>query len=286
MNFSIRDKFNDVLSNNVVINDAYDLKENAKNMQKGNTNRLLRNLLIGSYCTMVLSFMASVIGYGDSGKYMLVVLVTNFIAVLINNLVFITFLKCTRKESLTLDDSVMYLKKIVTQVLCAILLTLCQTAITTLVLQITILIPTLNVISSIFISLIFTILQALSAYYIFDGETKVRTVLSKAFSIFSHNWRSVLMMSMLFVVWSYVFNVMFTQLLYSHIQQQQGINNIFHSLLQQHDYRNLLYMNLFYLVNYIIAGYLEIKILLGVSLLYNKNVKSSKKDKRVKKHAI
>lgn len=286
MNFSIRDKFNDVLSNNVVINDAYDLKENAKKMQKGNTNRLLRNLLIGSYCTMLLSFMASVIGYGDSGKYMLVVLVTNFIAVLINNLVFITFLKCTRKESLTLDDGVMYLKKIVTQVLCAILLTIAQTAITTCVLQITILIPTLNVISSIFISLIFTILQALSAYYIFDGETKVRTVLPKAFSIFSHNWRSVLMMSMLFVVWSYVFNVMFTQLLYSHIQQQQGINNIFHSLLQQHDYRNLLYMNLFYLVNYIIAGYLEIKILLGVSLLYNKNVKSSKKNKRKKKQAI
>lgn len=267
---SIRDKFNHMLSNNTALNAAYDIKEHVKQVQKGNTVRLLRNLLIGSYSTMLLSFLASVIGYGASGKYLLVVIISNFLGVIINNLVFVTFLQTERGVCLDLEGVRSYLHKAIPQLLCAVLLTLCQSVVTTAVLQITSFVPTLNVVSSIVISLVFTALQALTAFHIFDGTTTIKVVISNSFTLFLKNWKSLLMLSMLFITWSYGFNVAFAQLLYNHLEQQQGINNIFHSLLQQQDYRNFLYMNLFNLVNYLVAGFLEIKIILGIAHIYEK----------------
>lgn len=272
MGIGIKDKFNNMLSNNAALNAAYGVKEHVNQAQRGNTIRLLRNLLIGSYSTMILSFMSSVVGFGAPGKYLMVVMISNFFGVVINNLVFITFLKTEQGLRLNMEDVSNYVMKFIPQLVCAIGLALFQAAVTTAVLQITSLVPTLNVVSSIAISLVFTALQALTAFHIFDGTTKIRDAISGAFALFYKNWKSLLMLSMLFITWSYVFNVAFTQLLYSHLQQQQGVNNIFHSLLQQHDYRNFLYMNLFYLVNYLVAGFLEIKIILGVAHIYEKRV--------------
>lgn len=279
MKLAIKDRFNDILSTNVTLNEANDLNENVKRLQKGNTLRLLRNLLIGSYATMLLSFAASVFGYGDSNKYLMITILTNFVGVIINNLIFVSFLKCEREDRLKEEDVSYFVKKFVLQAVCALLLSLCQSFVNVFVLQATIYIPTLNVIASIMVSLIFTLLNALIAFQIYEGQGKVKQLLMTAFSIFSKNWRSLLFLSLLFITWSYGFSVAFTQMLYGQLQQQQGINNIFHSLLQQHDYINFWKVNLFYLVNYIVAGYLEIKILLSLACVYDKTTKKVKKHK-------
>lgn len=282
MKLAIKDRFNNMLSTNTALNTASDLNEKTKQLQKGNNLRLLRNLLIGSYATMLLSFMASVFGYGSSSGYLLMTLATNFIGVLISNIIFVSFLKCTDHQKLTGEDVTLLLKKFLLQAVCALLITLLQSFTNIILLQATIYIPTLNVLASILTSLIFTMINALIAFQIYDGTAKVKTLLSNAFSVFTKNWRSLLFMSMLFMAWSYVFSIAFTLLLYGHLQQQQGINNIFHSLLQQHDYANFGKVNLFYLINYLVAGYLEIKILLALAISY-KSAFHSKKHKKQKK---
>ena len=269
MKFGFIDRFNYILSTSVILNDAHDLNERTKQVQKRNVIYLLRNLLIGSYATMFLSFAASVLGFGGATKYLMMTLLTNFIGVLINNIVFISFLKCSEGKKLTGDDFNLMLKKFFLQAVCAFLITILQTFVNIMVLQATVLIPTLNVVASILISLIFTMINALIAFRIYDDVTKIRDLFSNAFSVFTKNWKSLLFLSMMFIAWTYVFSVAFTDLLYSHLQQQQGINNIFHSLLQQHDYMNFWKVHLFYLVNYVVAGYLEIKILLALVISYN-----------------
>lgn len=277
MKIAIKDRFNDVLSTNLTLNFASDLNERAKKLQKGNTFKLLRNLLIGSYATMLLSFVASVFGFGNSGNYLMITMITNLIGVFINNLVFVSFLKCIDNEKLNSEDTSYFLKKFPIQIACALLLTVCQSFVNIIVLQATMVIPTLNVIASILMSLIFTFINAIVAFQIYDRKNNVRDLIKDAFTIFAQNWKSLLFLSMLFIVWSYGFSIAFTNLLYGQLQQQQGINNIFHSLLSQHDYINFGKVNLFYLINYLIAGYLEIRIFLALALSYRDNNLSNKK---------
>lgn len=277
MKIAIKDRFNDLLSTNLTLNFASDLNERAKKLQKGNTFNLLRNLLIGSYATMLLSFAASVFGFGNSGNYLMITMITNLIGVFINNLVFVSFLKCIDNEKLNGEDTSYFLKKFPIQIACALLLTVCQSLINIIVLQATMVIPTLNVIASILMSLIFTFINAIVAFQICDHKNNVRDLIKDAFTIFVQNWKSLLFLSMLFIVWSYGFSIAFTNLLYGQLQQQQGINNIFHSLLSQHDYINFGKVNLFYLINYLIAGYLEIRIFLALALSYRDNNLSNKK---------
>lgn len=277
MKIAIKDRFNDLLSTNLTLNFASDLNERAKKLQKGNTFNLLRNLLIGSYATMLLSFAASVFGFGNSGNYLMITMITNLIGVFVNNLVFVSFLKCIDNEKLNGEDTSYFLKKFPIQIACALLLTVCQSIINIIVLQATMVIPTLNVIASILMSLIFTFINAIVAFQICDHKNNVRDLIKDAFTIFVQNWKSLLFLSMLFIVWSYGFSIAFTNLLYGQLQQQQGINNIFHSLLSQHDYINFGKVNLFYLINYLIAGYLEIRIFLALALSYRDNNLSNKK---------
>lgn len=277
MKIAIKDRFNDLLSTNLTLNFASDLNERAKKLQKGNTFNLLRNLLIGSYATMLLSFAASVFGFGNSGNYLMITMITNLIGVFINNLVFVSFLKCIDNEKLNGEDTSYFLKKFPIQIACALLLTVCQSLINIIVLQATMVIPTLNVIASILMSLIFTLINAIVAFQIYDHKNNVRDLIKDAFTIFAKNWKSLLFLSMLFIVWSYGFSIAFANLLYGQLQQQQGINNIFHSLLSQHDYINFGKVNLFYLINYLIAGYLEIRIFLALALSYRDNNLSNKK---------
>lgn len=266
-----RDRYNDFLDQNQTINSASDLKEHIKKYKKGHTLSLLGVLILGSVITLLLSFGASIIGYGDAGSYFFIALLVNFISVVVNNIIFTVFLKRIREDKVNGDDIAYFMKQIIPQLFCLILLSIAQSMVTMALLQLTIFIPMLNVVISILTSTIFTLLNALVAFRIYDRKTKVRDIIPGAWNILTKNWKSLLFISILFITWSYVSNVAFTSLLYSQIQQVQGVNNIFHSLLQQQDYMNLMYVAGFYGVNYVVAGYLEIDLLLGLGILYERD---------------
>lgn len=269
----VKDRFNSFLDGNTMMNSLSELKDEIKKVKKGKIGYLLSALLIGSVSTLLLSFIASVFGYGDSTSYLIIVCITNVISVMINNIVFTCFLKSTSDERVSLDDVAYFVKKFVPQILCVILLSIGQMLVSRVFLQVTAYIPTLNVVISIAVSLFFTMMNALVAFCIFVGVTKVREILPQCFTIITRNAKVLIIISVLFVCWSYVCNVAFTNMLYAQLQQTQGINNIFHALLQQHDYMNLLKVSGFYGINYIIGGFLEIDILIALALLYKKDKK-------------
>lgn len=265
-----KDKFNNFLEGNYTLNSITELKLEIKKSKKGKILYLLSALMIGSFSTLLLSFFASVLGYGNPTVYLFLILVTNFISILINDVIFVCFLNIINNQRLTGDDFTKLFRKVGVLVLSAILLSICQGFISTIVLQLSSAIPTLNVILSIIISITFTLLNALVVFYAFGHKKKIGDILSSSFNILVNNWRSLFFISIFFLCWSYVSNVAFTNMLFSQIQQTQGINNIFHSLLQQHDYLNLLKVSGFYGMNYLAAGFLEIDILLGLAILYKK----------------
>ena len=274
-----RDKYNDFLDNNRLINSASDLKDKIKEIKKNHVLYLLGALVIGSVLTLLLSFTASVIGFGDAGSYFLISLLVNFICTIINNIIFVVFLKRTRNQKIISEDIVYVIKKWLPQLLCLLILSVTQTLVTILALNVTAVIPMLNVLLSLVISLVFTLMNAMVAFRVYDSHTKLREILPGACSVLSKNWKSLLFISLLFITWSYVSNVAFTNLLFSQIQEVQGINNIFHALLQQRDYMNLMYVAGFYGLNYVVAGFLEIDILLGLAIVYQRDRKLCYKEK-------
>lgn len=269
-----KDRLNDFLDNNIIINSTSELKDKIKVCRKHNVPYLLGLLVIGSVSTLLLSFIASVMGYGNPSMYFLITLLTNFIAVFINNIIFACFLKQSKKERISPSDISLFVNRIGTQILCSILLSLAQSIVTIALLQITAIVPTLNVVTSILISVVFTLLNALVAFRICDGKKHIKGILPGAGNLLMKNWKALLFISVLFITWSYISNITFSNMLYSQIQQTQGVNNIFHALLQVRDYSNLVKVASFYGMNYLIAGFLEIDILLGLALLYNKDKKA------------
>lgn len=280
MAINLKNSFNRVLDENVVINNLSDCREKIKELKKGHVIHLLVLLVLGSVSTLFLSFLSSVVGYGDTPRYLIVTLVTNFISVFINNLIFVAFLKRTRNEKFDGTEIPYFASKLLTQILCAILLSMTQSIVLVCLLQITAYIPTLNVVTSILVSLIFTLMNAMVAYRIYDRKTKIKEIIPGAFSLITKNWRVLVFLSMLFITWSYVSNVAFSSLLYSHIQTPQGINNIFHALLSQHDFVNIAKAGGFYFINYIVGGFLEIDILLGLAIMYQRDRKICYREKK------
>lgn len=279
MAINLKNSFNRVLDENIVINNISECKASIKQKKKGHVFHLLILLILGSISTLFLSFISSVVGYGDTSRYLLSTMVTNFISVFINNLIFIAFLKRIRNEKYDGSEIPYFASKLLTQVLCALLLSIAQSFVMVCLLQITTYIPTLNVITSILISVFFTLLNAMVAYRIYDRKTKIKEIIPGAFSLIARNWKVLFFIALLFITWSFVSNVAFTNLLYSHIQTPQGINNIFHALLSQHDFHNIVKVGGFYAINYIVGGFLEIDILIGLALLYQRDRKTCFRDK-------
>lgn len=273
MAINLKNSFNRVLDENVVINNLSDCREKIKELKKGHVIHLLVLLVLGSVSTLFLSFLSSVVGYGDTPRYLLSTLVTNFLAVFINNLIFVAFLKRIRNEKFDGTEIPYFASKLLTQILCALILSITQSFVMVCFLQITAYIPTLNVVTSILVSVIFTLMNAIVAYRIYDRKTKIKEIIPGAFSLITKNWKVLFFISLLFITWSFVSNVAFTNLLYSHIQTPQGINNIFHALLSQHDFTNIAKTGGFYAVNYIVGGFLEIDILIGLAILYQRDRK-------------
>lgn len=269
-----RDRYNAFLDSNITLNSASELKEMIKTYKKGHIPTLLGALIIGSVSSLLLSFMASVLGYGNPTNYFFITLLVNFISVVINNIVFTVFLKRTREEKLTSLDISFFMKKGIPQLICLIVLFVAQTLCSILMLQITAIVPMLNVVMSILVSVVFTLLNAMVAFRIYDQKVRVRDILPGACNVLMKNWKSLLFICVLFITWSYVSNVAFSSMLYSQLQEVQGINNIFHGLLQQHDYLNLMKVGGFYGLNYIVAGFLEIDLLLGLAILYQRDRKA------------
>lgn len=268
---NVKQKFNKILDENMMINSITELKEEIKFLRKGNALKLTSLLIFASVCTMFMSFVSSIAGYGNASRHLAASLAANIITVWINNLIFIAFIKRVRNETYDGTEISYFTGKILPQIICAMLLSLCQSFVMVCLVQVTSFIPKLYVVVSILVSTFFTLLNAMAAFRIYDRKTKVKNILPGAFRMLARYGRVIIFISLLFLTWSYVSNMAFNGLLMSQIQIPQGINNIFHSFLNQHDYMNMMKVGGYYAANYLVGGFLEVDLLLGLAVLYQRN---------------
>lgn len=266
-----RDAYNRFLDNNSPLNDLDRVRRAVREARRGHVPALLGALVAGALCSLALSFLASILGYGNVMMSLVWSLVTAVVNMLASNIVFSVFLIRVREGRLTGEVVQRYLQTIVTQVLCMAVLAMGQTLASSMVGQILAFSAHASTFGSVAVSMIFTLASASVAYHIYDGERRVGTILRESFITMGRNWAPLLGLSILFMAWTVFINVAYVNLLYGQITQVQTINNVFHALLSVGDFALLGQVALFYAINYIVGGLLEIAPLLGLAVCYDED---------------
>lgn len=273
MAVNVKQRFNKLLDENTVLNSMSEIRDEVKKLRKHHVVKLLLLLVGASVFTMLMSFIASVVGYGDSSRYVMTSLVTNILSIWVNNVIFIAFLKRVRNETYDGSEFTYFAKMFLPQILCVILLSIAQTFVSICFTQVIVFIPTMSVFVTVIVSIFFTLMNALVAFRIYDRNHKVRKILPGSFSLMGSYFRAIFFISLLFITWSCISNVAFNNLFLVNIHIPNGINNIFHALLQQHAYMDIAKAAGYYALNYIVGGFLEVDVLLALAVVYQHNRK-------------
>lgn len=264
----LRESYNRFLDGNEALNELEHARDAVRDARRGHVAGLLGALVAGSVCSMGLSFLASVMGYGNAGASLVWSLLATIVSMFVGNIVFVAFLLRVRGERLTFADVQQYGRRILMQIGCMIVLSLANTLAANVVAQLTAFDAHINVFCSVFVSILFTLANAVAAFAIYDGERSMGNILAGAFKLMGRNWAPLLGLSILFIAWTFIANVAYASLLAGNLSEVQTINNIFHALLNARDYALLGQVGLFYGVNYIVGGLFEIAPLLGIAWCY------------------
>lgn len=247
-------------------------RQEIRTYQKEAMLPLMAALVGGIVLSFVLSFLVSAAG-GESGSMpsLLLQLITSFVAVLINNLIYLMFLKKVRKEKYTSKDFVYMMGMFAIQIVCAVLLSILQSVILTFALVATSVIPYLNYVLSAFFTVVFTFISALIVFRIYDRKTKLRDMFSGACNLIGRNFKLLLMTALLYIVWMVVSNIAFAMMVYEAISEVNTTSNILMALLSVGNMQLLVGAAIFYVVNFVVSAALQVPMLLGVALLYEKD---------------
>lgn len=267
---SIRDKYNRFLDSNPALNAFGSIQDEVKRHRKGHIIQLVGALTFGGFLSLFLSLLASIMGYGNTGATTAYTLLASAINMVVSNIIFGLFLLRVREESFSFEIVRRYFKLIVVQLLCGVVLAVAQTFALNFALTLTAFDARLNTLTSIFVSVVFTLFNALVAFRVLDGTHRVRDIMPGMFSVIGRHWVPLVFLGMLFLVWSFAANVMYASLLYDQITAVQSINNVFHALLNQHEFALAGQVCLFYLVNFVVGGFFECGLLLGLAVCYER----------------
>ena len=268
---AIRDCFNRFLSANPQLNAYESIRQAVKGYRRGHTAGLVGVLVAGGASSLALSLLVSVVGYGNQGATLPASLAASVVSMMVSNLVFAVFLARVRKERLTGDAAGRFLRLIVTQIMCAVVLSFAQTLALQLVTELLAFNARTAVLAQLFVSTAFSMVNAVVAFRIYDGEKRFGRIFPGALKLLGCNWMPLTMLAVLFIGWSFVANVAYANLLSDNLSQVQAINNVFHALLNSRDYPLLGQVSLFYAVNYVVGGYFETYPLPGLAHLYEQD---------------
>lgn len=271
MQVNFKKSFNSFLDNNSFLNGYDGLRSIIKGYKKNNIPYLVGALVVGSVLSVVVAFFASVIGYGNTGTYFISTIIQYIVCIWISNVVFVVFIKKVRDKKLESDDYMIMIKTISVQVLCAILIVLIQNFVMMAANVVAMINVRLYLFLSIAISWLFTMLNALIAYHIFDKEKKIKDIFSKSFNIILKNWKILFILSMIFIAWTFLSNLLFSTMISGQLEQVQNINNIFHSLLFSKNYSLFYKVVLYNIINFIVSGFFELDFLLALAYIYDQD---------------
>lgn len=267
----IRDRYNSFLDSNVQLNAFSSLRDDIRKVRRGHLVGLVAVLVASGIASTSLSLLASIMGYGNAGQGLIWPLVATATTLFINNLAFSVFLLRVRGQRFTGETFQLFTRLIVVQLLCAVVLAVAQTFALNIVLSITSFSARINTLCSIAVSLIFTLLNALVAYRVLDGTHRVRDIMPGFLEILWKHAADLLLLSVLFIGWSFAANTFYASMLYDHLTQVQTINNVFHALLNQQEFALAGQVAGFYLVNFIVGGLFEVDLLLGLGIYYDRD---------------
>ena len=266
----LRESYNNFLDKNEPLAELDRANQAVRAARRGHVPGLLAVIVAGSVCSMALSLLASILGYGNAGAALVWSLAASVAGMFVGNLVFVVFLERVREGHLTVEGVKRYAKTLPVQIVCMIVLAVGNTFASNLVGVATSFNAHVNVFCSIFVSVLFTLVNAAVAFAIYDGVKGIGNILSGAFKLLGRNWAAMLGLSILFVAWTVVANIAYARLLSGNLAEVQTINNIFHALLAAQDYPLLGQVALFYLVNYVVGGLFEIAPFLGLAWCYDR----------------
>ena len=266
----IRRAYNDFLDSSKQLNDFDRVRSAAADAHRGHVPGLLGALLASSACSLLLSLLASVLGYGSTFGTLLWTLIASVLNMLVSQLAFSVFLLRIRGERLSQALAWRFMRALPLLVVVMFTLSIAQTLLSNLVLIALSFNAQLAYFAAMCVSMVFTLVSAAISYCVLDGRRGLASWLVGSFKLLARNWAPLLGLSILFVAWMVFANNAYSALL-TGFTAPEGIGNIIHALLNQHESSLLWQVLAFYAINYVVGGLFEITPLLGLAICYEQD---------------
>ncbi|MFV0381720.1 MAG: hypothetical protein ACK5KR_05825, partial [Breznakia sp.] len=253
MKFNVLGSFNESIAKSKMLNEAMKLKDSYRNLFKKKFLMFMLLLITSNFLTVFLSFMVSVISYGGNADFVFTSFMGTLVNIAVNNYIYCCFLIAKRKYDGKPCSYADFFERITYQVICTIGLGVIQTFVQNMNTSLTSSIPKLNVIMTVFISVVFMMIQVVAAFAIHDEMVKPYKIMGVIKKTIVNNWKALLLPTVMFVAYSYFSNVFFASLVYDHLSLTQGINNIFHSLLYLREYETIKILLIYYPIAFVVG---------------------------------
>lgn len=195
-------------------------------------------------------------------------LLASLIIVLMNNMIYFMFIKRIRKETFSKADVNYSIQKIVPQIGFAILISILQSFTITMIFALTSTNAIVNMMLTLLCTTFFSMVSVVVAFCIYDGHTTVKTILHFAVTLIVKEWKSLLIVLVLFIVWNYAYSIIMSSILFNFIQEAQGVNNILHTILLSGNALAILEVIGLYVINFSVGSFLQANIFMQLAYAY------------------
>ncbi len=266
----IRRAYNDFLDSSTQLNDFDRVRRAAADVRRGHVPGLLGVLVASSVCSLFLSLLSSILGYGSTLGTLGWTVAASVVNMFVSQLAFSVFLLRVRGERMTQDAVLRFLWALPLLAVIVLVLSVAQTLLSNLVLIALSFNAQLAYFAAMCVSMVFTLVNAAISFCVLDGRRGLASWLAGSFKLLARNWAPLLGLSILFVAWMVFANNAYSALL-TGFTAPEGIGNIIHALLNQHEFSLLWQVLAFYAINYVVGGLFEIAPLLGLAICYEQD---------------
>lgn len=206
--------------------------------------------------------------YVDASMVSYISFIVSMIYLIINDAVLFLFIKRVRKESFTKEDIIYVIKKFPFILLAGIIIALVQALISSVLILSSVFPPLFYIVVST-ANLIFLLWNALIAFGIYDGNTKMRELIMGSADIIFSNIKTILRSSIIYIIWYIVIQLSIVYMLQFMLGNLNTINviSVFEKALHASPLEFAGTM-VIYALNYTIQYVLIIPIYIGLANLY------------------
>lgn len=233
---------------------------------RGYRLRCILALGAASLVSLLFSFLSSFWQGLQPGAYLTAFVSFQLVVILFANAAYAFVLAHIRQESMTMRKLGYFIRYLLPQFGCVLVFSLVQSVLSVFLLTSAAFQPLLSELLSIAVSLVLLLLNAAVAFQIYDRQTRISILLTKAVRLVFDNWMALLGFAALLLLWTWIGNALFAGFLK---QLMAGVQTeSVWGIVQSGAWDTIGMLAAAYLIHYGVTAALELPVLALLALQY------------------